>query len=186
MGSGRSRSSSGPIAPPVLRCCHGAGWSSEPLLGSTATAAWPRTLRPQSAAAKPGSIWLRSNCLRGGSPELQLIELLRRSRTTFPIPSQALRQALARMTRLSSAPRRRAPHDRRCDQQLLRPAPWAHIPGFLVHDRGHLCLVGELLGECFLAVGVPVLLGAEIHATANERVGVEIDQVAIDGFGHKF
>src|SRR5215472_7771417 len=90
MGSGRSRSSSGPIAPPVLRCCHGAGWSSEPLLGSTATAAWPRTLRPQSAAAKPGSIWLRSNCLRGGSPELQLIELLRRSRTTFPIPSQAL------------------------------------------------------------------------------------------------
>lgn len=42
---GRSRSSSAPTPPPDLSSCRGVGWSSAPLLGSTATDASPRTLK---------------------------------------------------------------------------------------------------------------------------------------------
>jgi transposase len=41
-GSGRSRSSSDRTRPRVFRCCHGAGWSSEPLPGLAAIGGWPR------------------------------------------------------------------------------------------------------------------------------------------------
>jgi hypothetical protein len=53
-GDGRSRSSSVPRAPRALPCCRGAGWSSAPSPGSTATAGWPKILKPPLKAPLPG------------------------------------------------------------------------------------------------------------------------------------
>ena len=64
-GSGRSRSSSDRIRPRVFRCCHGAGWSSEPLPGLAATGGWPRISRERSPAARHGSTLLPRSCWRG-------------------------------------------------------------------------------------------------------------------------
>ena len=89
--NGGSRSSSDPIDRPASPCCRGAGWSSEPLLGSTATAGSPRTSKPRWAAARRGSIWPRSNCSRAVSLDPQLIAYHKLYNTTSTIPSQALR-----------------------------------------------------------------------------------------------
>ncbi len=53
-GDGRSKSSGVPRAPRALPCCRGAGWSSAPSPGSTATAGWPKILKPPSKAPLPG------------------------------------------------------------------------------------------------------------------------------------
>ena len=91
-GNGGSRSSSGRIDLPAFPCCRGVGWSSEPSLGLTATAGLPRTSKPRWAAARRGSISLRSNCSRAASLDLQLIASSRKRSTIFAIPSQALTQ----------------------------------------------------------------------------------------------
>ena len=43
-----------PRAPSALLCCRGAGWSSAPSPGSTATAGWPKILKPRLKAPWPG------------------------------------------------------------------------------------------------------------------------------------
>ena len=46
----------------VFSCCHAAGLSNEPSLGSIATAAWQRISRRQSRAPRRGSISPQCNC----------------------------------------------------------------------------------------------------------------------------
>ena len=53
-GDGQSRWSGIPRAPSALLCCRGAGWSSAPSPGSTATAGWPKILKPRLKAPWPG------------------------------------------------------------------------------------------------------------------------------------
>ena len=117
-GSGRSRSSSGPIEPRDFSSCHDAGWSSELSPGSIATAAWPKTSRQRPSAARPGFTLPPSNCSHAGSLALQPIALWRKIRTIFTIPSQALIPAPARRASIarrapgrSSRPRRAASSD---------------------------------------------------------------------------
>jgi transposase len=92
MGNGGLRSSSAPIDRLAFTGCHGAGWLSEPLPGSIATAGLPRTSRPRRAAAKRGYTSLRYNCSCAVSLDLQLIELPRKHSTIYAIPGQALSQ----------------------------------------------------------------------------------------------
>lgn len=53
--TGLWKSSGAPTPPRVSSSCRGGGWSSGPLPGSIATAAWPRTSRHPSKAPTPGS-----------------------------------------------------------------------------------------------------------------------------------
>src|SRR5437667_2343602 len=64
MASGPSPSSSDRTRPRVFRCCHDAGWSSEPSPGSAATGGWPRTSKGPSRAARRGFILLPCSCWR--------------------------------------------------------------------------------------------------------------------------
>ena len=57
--------------------------------------------------------------------------------------------------------------------------PRAPIPGLLVHDRGHLRFAGKLLGKNFLSVGSPILLGAEIDASSDKRIGIKVDRLPV-------
>jgi len=52
--SGPSRSSNARLTLPAFNCCHAAGSSNEPWLGSIETAAWPRISRLRSRAPKRG------------------------------------------------------------------------------------------------------------------------------------
>src|SRR5947209_3126603 len=67
MASGPSPSSSDRTRPRVFRCCHDAGWSSEPSPGSAATGGWPRTSKGPSRAARRGFILLPCSCWRAAS-----------------------------------------------------------------------------------------------------------------------
>src|SRR6201997_4279285 len=68
----------------------------------------------------------------------------------------------------------------------LWPAPGAPIPCLLVHYRRHLGLIGKLLGENVLPVSRPVLLRAEIAASADKRIGVQVHRLAIHHFSDEF
>jgi hypothetical protein len=66
------------------------------------------------------------------------------------------------------------------------PAPGTPIPCLLVHHRGHLGLVGKLLCKNLLSVSAPVLLRAEIDASAHKRIGVQVHRLAVYYLSDKF
>ena len=63
--TGPLRSSSAPLTRPAFNCSRDDGLSSEPSLGSIATAAWPKISRRRSPAPKPGSTSLPCSCSLG-------------------------------------------------------------------------------------------------------------------------
>ena len=92
-GSGRSRSSSGPIEPRDFSSCHDAGWSSELSPGSNRNRRLAKDFETKTVSSEAW-IYLASVQLltRRLAYALQPIARWRKIRTIFTIPSQALRR----------------------------------------------------------------------------------------------
>jgi len=67
--TGPSRSSNARLTRRAFSCCHADGLSSERLLGSIETAAWPRISRRRLRAPKRGSTSPLCSCSSGGWPD---------------------------------------------------------------------------------------------------------------------
>src|SRR6516165_10720848 len=86
--TGPLRSSNAPLMLRASNCCHAAGWSNEPSLGSIETAAWRRISKHRSPAPERGSTLPRCSYSLGDWRDQRTTYL--RYITTIPIQIQTL------------------------------------------------------------------------------------------------